>query len=192
MMVPQMPRLALAVALLLVAAIPARAQQPEWIRLGEQTLGVAGEVIPVGRQEGMFQRLKLESVRGTAFVRSLRITYVGGRSGEVPVGQSVGPGRGTDPILLPGGRGVAIEQIEIVARGEPGQGDGAVLRVLGEQADDQAPPVAPRVAEARGLSLEAVRDLIETHTEAPIAGILGEARVNVLQLNLALDDLSQS
>ncbi|MDZ4689877.1 potassium-transporting ATPase subunit KdpC [Terricaulis sp.] len=51
---------------------------------------------------------------------------------------------------------------------------------------------AARVAEARGLSLEAVRDLIETHTEAPIAGILGEARVNVLQLNLALDDLAQS
>ena len=51
---------------------------------------------------------------------------------------------------------------------------------------------APRVAEARGLALEVVRSLIETHTEAPIAGILGEARVNVLQLNLALDDLAQS
>jgi K+-transporting ATPase ATPase C chain len=51
---------------------------------------------------------------------------------------------------------------------------------------------APRVAEARGLTIEAVRELIETHTEAPIAGILGEARVNVLQLNLALDDLAQS
>jgi potassium-transporting ATPase KdpC subunit len=50
---------------------------------------------------------------------------------------------------------------------------------------------AQRVAGARGLSVDAVRRLIETHTEAPIAGILGEPRVNVLQLNLALDDLSQ-
>lgn len=50
---------------------------------------------------------------------------------------------------------------------------------------------APRVAQARGLSAETVRALIETHTEAPIAGILGEARVNVLQLNLALDEFSQ-
>lgn len=51
---------------------------------------------------------------------------------------------------------------------------------------------AARVAEARGLTEEVVIGLIETHTEAPIAGILGEARVNVLQLNLALDDLTRS
>lgn len=50
---------------------------------------------------------------------------------------------------------------------------------------------APRVAEARRLSIDIVRQLIETHTQTPIAGILGEPRVNVLQLNLALDDLSQ-
>jgi K+-transporting ATPase ATPase C chain len=50
---------------------------------------------------------------------------------------------------------------------------------------------AARVAVARGLSIDAVRRLIETNTQAPLAGILGEPRVNVLQLNLALDDLSQ-
>jgi K+-transporting ATPase ATPase C chain len=49
---------------------------------------------------------------------------------------------------------------------------------------------AQRVADARGLSLDNVRRLIDAHTEAPIAGILGEPRVNVLQLNLALDELS--
>lgn len=50
---------------------------------------------------------------------------------------------------------------------------------------------AQRVADARGLSIESVRQLIQVHTETPIAGILGEPRVNVLQLNLALDELSQ-
>jgi K+-transporting ATPase ATPase C chain len=48
-----------------------------------------------------------------------------------------------------------------------------------------------RVAEARGLSIDNVRRLIEANTETPIAGILGEPRVNVLELNLALDELSQ-
>lgn len=47
---------------------------------------------------------------------------------------------------------------------------------------------APRVADARGLDLESVRELIAAHTEAPIAGVLGEPRVNVLLLNLALDE----
>lgn len=50
---------------------------------------------------------------------------------------------------------------------------------------------AQRVAEARGLSIDNVRQLIEDHTEPPMAGILGEPRVNVLQLNLALDEPSQ-
>ena len=48
---------------------------------------------------------------------------------------------------------------------------------------------APRVARARGRSLEAVGELIRRHTEPPDLGVLGEARVNVLLLNLALDSL---
>ncbi len=47
---------------------------------------------------------------------------------------------------------------------------------------------APRVAAARGVPVERVRDLIRAHTELPTLGILGRARVNVLELNLDLDE----
>ena len=46
---------------------------------------------------------------------------------------------------------------------------------------------AARVAKARGLALEVVQKLITDHTDRPALGILGDAGVNVLMLNLALE-----
>ncbi len=45
----------------------------------------------------------------------------------------------------------------------------------------------PRVAKARGMSVEAVQAFVASHTQARTYGFLGEPRVNVLELNLDLD-----
>jgi K+-transporting ATPase ATPase C chain len=48
---------------------------------------------------------------------------------------------------------------------------------------------ASRIARVRGLPMNQVTDLIETHTENPVFGFLGEKVVNVLELNIALDGI---
>jgi len=46
---------------------------------------------------------------------------------------------------------------------------------------------SPRVAKARGVTVDQLRTLVATHTEGRQLGVLGELRVNVLELNLDLD-----
>ncbi len=49
-----------------------------------------------------------------------------------------------------------------------------------------------RVADARGLPVQEVRDLVQSHIQGRALGFIGEERVNVLALNLALNQLSPS
>jgi potassium-transporting ATPase KdpC subunit len=49
---------------------------------------------------------------------------------------------------------------------------------------------APRVADERGLDLDTVMELVDDHTSGRDLGFLGEKGVNVLELNVALDEVS--
>jgi potassium-transporting ATPase KdpC subunit len=58
--------------------------------------------------------------------------------------------------------------------------------------DPHIPPNAaelqvPRVARARHVDPDRIRELVRAHTEGPSLGVFGRSRVNVLELNLALD-----
>lgn len=69
---------------------------------------------------------------------------------------------------------------------------GDLVTTSGSGLDPHISPAAaefqiPRIARARGISVETLRPLVARHTQQRQWGILGEARVNVLELNLDLD-----
>lgn len=48
----------------------------------------------------------------------------------------------------------------------------------------------PRIARARGLSQAAIQQIVDSHIEGRFLGLFGEPRINVLEVNLALDGLT--
>jgi K+-transporting ATPase ATPase C chain len=68
-----------------------------------------------------------------------------------------------------------------------------MITASGAGLDPHIPPnvaelQVPRVARARNVDINRIRELVRVHTEAPAFGVFGRDRVNVLELNLALDE----
>ncbi len=115
-------------------------------------------------------------------------------TGPMPynAGASSGSNQGPlNPALVDAVKG----RIEALKAADPGNTQpipADLVTASGSGLDPQISPAAAdyqaeRVARARGISAAEVRQLIVAHTQGRTLGVLGESRVNVLALNLALD-----
>jgi potassium-transporting ATPase KdpC subunit len=109
-------------------------------------------------------------------------------NGTASNGSNLGP---TNPAL----RDAVQQRIDALRKADPGNiapVPADLVTASGSGLDPEISPAAAqyqiaRVARVRGLSVEQVQTLVAQATQGRQLGLLGEPRVNVLQLNLALD-----
>ena len=103
-------------------------------------------------------------------------------------GSNLGP---TNPALFDAVR----DRVKALRDAHPDQTEPVPVDLVTASASGLDPHISPaaaefqvkRVAKARAMSVDKVRQIVSAHTEGRTLAVLGEPRVNVLKLNLALD-----
>jgi potassium-transporting ATPase KdpC subunit len=111
---------------------------------------------------------------------------------ESSTGSNLGP---TNPDLVK----TVEERIAALKKADPGNDMPIPVDLVTSSASGLDPHISPaaaeyqvrRVAKARGMDENAVRQLVAKHTEGRTLGLLGEPRVHVVELNLDLDQMGR-
>ncbi len=112
-------------------------------------------------------------------------------SNQGPLNTSLVGGKDADGKPISGAIADRVAALK-AAGSDEGKVPTELVTASGSGLDPEISPAAAefqvaRVAKVRGTTVQAVRALVQKYTTPPFLGLLGESRVNVLELNLALD-----
>ena len=155
-----------------------------------------GRLVFPAQAEGSLVRRADGTVTGSRLIaqRFTRPEYFHARPSAVDYnaastgGSNLGPSNSDHLLAVRKRLDAVVSQEGVAAREVPSE----MVTASGAGLDPHIPPggaaiQARRVSSARGVDLERVLALVRAHIEPPALGFLGRARVNVLELNLALD-----
>ena len=99
----------------------------------------------------------------------------------------------TNPALVD----AVLGRVRVLRAADPGNRAPVPVDLVTASGSGLDPHISPaaaeyqvaRVSKARGMPAGRLREIVSAHTEGRVLGLLGEPRVNVLQLNLALDEV---
>jgi K+-transporting ATPase ATPase C chain len=180
------------------------------IRATVVTLALTGLLYPLAMTaiaQGLFQRRAEGSfvMDGAGKVVGSELLAQGfSASGYFQPRPSAAGEKGYDPLASSGSNlgptskklrdrvAASVDQLRKENPETPGPVPAELVTTSGSGLDPHLSPAAalwqaPRIARARGVALERVRGMVDEYTEGRQLGVLGEPRVNVLALNLALD-----
>ncbi|MGQ0672847.1 MAG: hypothetical protein ACT4N2_08235 [Hyphomicrobium sp.] len=187
-------RLAAVIGLALIMAAPAQARAPEWVELGDHTVKLfeTDDEIKVGRDDGVFTKIRFEVYGNDIDIRDMRVRFLNGEEQVIRIDRKIRQNTVSPEFDLPGRRR-GIASIFLRYNGRSIFGGKPRIKVFAERSDfDRAPPPPPPPPPVAGAGRPAILDTqaVRNETDRIVFNVgRDEGRITQIRLRAVNESL---